>query len=45
MLLHSLNGHFLPVEDTRGQGGLHIGLFKNFTEMFNLSGTGRGNDL
>ena len=44
MLLHSLDGHLLPVEDTRGQGCFHISLFEDFTEVFDLSGTGRGND-
>jgi len=44
MFLNSLDGHLLPVEDTRGQGCFHIGLFKDFTEVFNLSGTGGGND-
>jgi hypothetical protein len=32
------------MKDSRGQGGLHIGLFKDFTEVFNLSSTGGGND-
>jgi hypothetical protein len=38
VLLHSLDGHFLPVEDTRSQGGFHVGLFKDLGELFNLSG-------
>ena len=29
MLLHSLDGHFFPVKDACGQGGLNIGLFKD----------------
>jgi hypothetical protein len=34
MSLYSLDGHLLPVKDTRGQGGLHIGLglFKDLGE-------------
>ena len=40
MRLHRLNGHLLPVEDPGGQGGLHIGLFKDLGEVFHLSGTG-----
>ena len=43
MLLDRLDGHLLPVEDSRSQGGLHIGFFKNLTEVFDLSGTGEGN--
>ena len=43
MFLHSLDGHLLPVEDTRGQGCFHIGLFKDLREVLNLSGT-RGSD-
>ena len=43
MFLHSLNGHLFSVKYTCGQSGFHIGLFKYFTEVFNLSGTGRGN--
>ncbi len=38
MLLHRLNGHFLPVEYPGGQGGFHICLFKHLREMFNLFG-------
>jgi hypothetical protein len=34
MLLHSLDGHFLPMKYPCGKGGLHIGLFKDFTEVF-----------
>ena len=44
MFLHRLDGYLLPVEDPRGQGGFHIGLFKDFRKVFHLSGTGRGND-
>ena len=44
MLLNRFDGDFLPVENTRGQGGFHISLSKDFTEVFDLSGTGRGND-
>jgi hypothetical protein len=44
MLLHGLNGYLLPVKDTCGQSGLHIGLFKDLREVFNLSGTTGGND-
>jgi hypothetical protein len=44
VLLHSLNGNFLPVKDPGGQSGFHISLFKHLTEVFNLSGTGGGND-
>ena len=43
MLFHGLNCYLFPVEYPGGQCGLHIGLFKNFTEVFNLSGTGGGN--
>ncbi len=42
MFLHRLNRHFFPVKYTCGQGGLHIGLFKDLGEVFNLSGTGGG---
>ena len=45
MLLHSLDGHLFSVEDTRGKGGFHISLFKDLTEVFDLSGTGGGNHL
>ena len=44
MFLHRLNGHFLPVKYTRGQGRFHIGLFKYLWEVLNLSGTTGGND-
>ena len=40
MLLDGLDGHLLPVKDTRGQGRLHIGFFKDLTKVFNLPGTG-----
>jgi hypothetical protein len=39
MLLHRLNGNFLPVKDPGGQGGFYISLFKDFTEVSNLFGT------
>ena len=42
MILDRLNGHLLPVEDTGSQGRLHIGLFKDLTEMIHLSGTRKG---
>ena len=44
MLFHRLNGNFLPVKDSCSQGCFHISLFEDFTEVFDLSGTGRGND-
>jgi len=44
VLLHHPNGNFLPVEYTRSQAGLNIDLFKDPREVFNLSGTGGGND-
>jgi len=43
MLLHSLDGHLFSVEDSCSKGGLHIGLFKDFTEVFDLSGSGKDN--
>jgi len=42
MFLDRLDGHLFPVEDTCSQSGFHICLFKDFTEVFNLSGTGGG---
>ena len=43
MLFHRLDGHFLPVEDTCSQGGLHVGLFKDLGEVFHISGSTGGN--
>jgi hypothetical protein len=44
MFLHSFNGNFFPMKDACGQSCFNISLLKNFAEVFNLSGTGRGND-
>jgi hypothetical protein len=44
MFLHSLNGHLFSVKDPSSQSSFHIGLFKHLTEVFDLSGTGGGND-
>jgi len=44
MCLNSLNGHLFSVKDTCSQGSFHIGLFKELGEVFDLSGTGGGND-
>ena len=30
------------MKDPRGQGGFHVRLLEDFTEVFHLSGTGRG---
>jgi len=45
VLFHSLDGHFFSVEDTSGQGGFHISLFKHPTEAFDLSGTKGGKGI
>ena len=44
MFLHRLNRHLFPVEDTCGQGGFSLGLFKDLREVLNLSGTAGGYD-
>ena len=43
MILHGLDRHFLPVEDTCSQGCLHIGLFKDFWKVFFAACTAGGN--
>jgi hypothetical protein len=39
MFLYCLNGYLFPMKYACGQGGLHISLFKDFREVFNLSGS------
>jgi len=39
MILHSLNGHLIPVKDTGGPGGFSLGLLKNLRKMLHLPGT------
>jgi len=39
MFLDSFNRYLLSVEDTGGQCGFHISLFKDLGEVLNLSGS------